>query len=589
MSALTVDQVLSGSDLGLVAGFADVLVADIGGRQVLYALNRAEGSLFEFTIDPATGALGLAASLTLAGSFAVGSTPGLSLVGDRLAIAGLDPSAGAFVALTADGTLVAQVGDPAPGTLVAPQDVMLGAIPGLVTGAPGGVALYELTGGGYTFAATLADTPDSYLADVAASALIPGTSATLVAMASATENGVSMIRVEPTGSLSLASSFGVTEGLPVSAPADVAVLMHKGATHLVLGSSGTSSLSVLSVDDAGAMALRDHVLDSAATRFQTTSAIDAITVGETAFVAAGGGDGGVSLFTLLPNGRLIHLATLTDTATTTLYRVSAISLYSAGTNLNVAVTSQWETGVTRLGFDLSSLGAVLVADEGDGLTGTPGDDQIVGSDLPDTLTGGEGDDILFDGAGSDDLFGGDGADLFVFAPDGVTDRVHDYAKDEDRLDLSAFDFLADVSQVMVTPTATGATLSFNGEVIEIISADAAPLSAADFANPDILNVDRPPFLAIDQELTGGPLSDTLNGGSGDDIIHGNDGADDLFGAGGMDLIEGGDGRDTIDGGAGDDTLNGGAANDRIAGGEGDDLIDGGAGSDVIYGGDFDLV
>ncbi|MXQ08085.1 hypothetical protein GQ651_09550 [Alphaproteobacteria bacterium GH1-50] len=589
MAQLAVDQVLDAGDLGIAAGLTDLLFAEIGGRRILYALNRAEGELLEFSVAP-DGTLTLVTTLPLSGSFSVGSDPELTLVGDRLAIAGLDPVAGAFVTLNTTGGLVAQSVDPAPGLLDAPAAFTLWSDQALLTGdAGGGVSLYRDAGAGLVHAASLADTADRYLADIAASAVLPGSGGAMIALASATENGVTLLAATPAGTLSVASSFGAAEGLPASTPTDIAAVTHAGRDHLVLASSGSSSLSILTVDPAGGMKLADHVLDSTATRFQSVQSVDAVTLGDFAYVAAGGSDGGVTLFTLLPDGRLIHLATVTDTAATTLYRVSSVSLFATSGTLNLAVTSQWEAGVTRLAYDIGNLGAVFVMEDGDPGQGTSDDDQIIGTDVGDTISGGSGDDILSDGAGSDVLTGGFGADLFVFAADGVADQVTDYRKGQDRLDLSAWDFLTDVSQLTVTPTANGAILSFRDEVIEITTFDGAPLSAADFTNADILNVDRPSFLPIDQTLKGGPLGDFLKGGAGDDVIQGNDGADFLFGAFGADILSGGDGADTLDGGAGNDTLQGDAANDSIAGGEGDDLIDGGAGSDIIYGDAFDMI
>ena len=70
MPQLTVSQVLSGADLGLT----DLLVLEIGGRTVLYALSRTDGALAEVTVG-ADGALTPVGTLALSGGFSVGSIP----------------------------------------------------------------------------------------------------------------------------------------------------------------------------------------------------------------------------------------------------------------------------------------------------------------------------------------------------------------------------------------------------------------------------------------------------------------------------------------------------------------------------------
>ncbi len=586
MSMLTVEQALTGNDLAVAAGFADVLQVRVGGREVLYALNQAEGTLLEFSVAT-NGTLSLVDTLQLSGGFAVGSEPSLTLRlsanGPELMVAGLDPVAGAFIRLDPTGGLVAQRSDPIPGRLIDPVAFALGRDDGLLNGRSGGIDLYVEGPDGLVFTDTVSDSASTYLADTrGGTALIGGTSPYL-AVASAVDPGVTVLRVDQDGEIAVASSFGAAQGLPLSTPSALTAFSREGVAHLVMAASGSSSLTTLRVDEAGGLWLTDHVLDTPATRFQSVTSIDAITVDSASFLAAGGADGGISLFTMLPNGRLVHLSSVVDTDQTTLYRMSGVTMSATATALQITVASQWESGLTRLSYDLSSFGSVLVLDQGDGRIGTGGDDQIIGSDVADRLEGRAGDDILFDGAESDDLIGGAGADLFVFAADGVSDRVLDYEHGTDRLDLSAFDFLYDISQLDVTPTSSGAVLSYRDEEVVLVSTANAPLSAADFSNEDILNIDRPPVLPVNQDLKGGPLADELNGGAGDDTLLGGGGNDNLSGNTGADRIEGQDGNDTLDGGGGDDTLTGGAGADQLAGGLGDDTLEGGAGGDLRYG------
>ena len=349
----------------------------------------------------------------------------------------------------------------------------------------------------------------------------------------------------------------------------------------IVGASGTSSLSTLLIDDNGDPRLADHVLDDAGTRFQGVASVDAITVGDFVFATAGGTDGGLSLFTVLPGGRLVHLDSIADDNSTTLYRISSVTMTLSPGAIEILAASALEPGLTRLSYDISALGAVFVGSGS--LIGTGLDDQLIGLDTSDILDGGAGEDIIYDGQGADTMTGGFGADLFIFAQDGVVDAVLDFERGVDRLDLSGFDFLYDVSQLTITPTADGATIVFASETIQITTSDAAPVTAGELTNADILNVDRPPVLNVHQEITGGAGPDTLNGGPGDDTIDGAGGNDNLAGNAGSDSLTGGDGHDYIDGGSGDDTIDGGTGLDSIEGGSGDDFIDGGHGGDLIYG------
>ncbi|MGI9389023.1 MAG: calcium-binding protein [Boseongicola sp.] len=587
MPQLTVNQVLSGADLGLIWGLTDLLVLEVGDRTVLYALGRTDSGLVEVTVG-SDGTLTPVGVLALSGDFSVGSIPALGSYvdggGTRLTLAGLDPVAGSFVGLDANGTLLTQFAEAGIGELAAPAGKSLAAGSAIVSGrsSAGGLDLFLDNGGGLSWNAGIDDDASSYLADVSASASFQIGSVDYLITASQIEDGVTVTEISSTGSLATVGSLGVAEGLPINTPTDIAVFQRLGETLAVIGASGTSSMSTLRIEGSGDLWLSDHVLDDSETRFQGVAGIDATTVGNFAFVAAGGTDGGVSLFTVLPGGRLVHIDTVGDDSSTTLYRVSSVTMTLTASAIELFVASALEPGLTRISFDVTALGAVLVGG-GASLFGTALDDQLIGSDTDDTLDGGAGDDIIFDGQGADSMTGGSGADLFIFAQDGVADAVLDFERGVDRLDLSGFDFLYDVSQLTITPTIDGATLEFSEEVVQITTSDAAPLTAGDLTNADILNVDRPPVLTVHQEIIGGHGADTLSGGPGDDTIDGAAGNDDLLGHAGLDDLYGGDGHNFLDGGSENDTIDGGTGLDTIEGGSGDDFIDGGHGGDLIYG------
>ena len=583
MPDLTVGQILDGPDLGLTAGLADLLVLSIGGRQVLYALSRAENLLVEIEIA-GDGTMTVVDTLSITGTFPAGSTPLLGVLDGGLTLAGLPASDGQTVTLSGTGALGVQTALTGLGTLTAPVELDFGATDALVYATASGLALATDTGGGYAPVASLADDATRHLSGIAAAVAFTHSGTSCVATVSATENGIDLTAVTPT-TLTHAGALGPADGLPIGTPQDIAVIQRAGETLLAIASFGTSSVSIVRVS-GGVPVLADHVLDNAATHFAGASEIAAVTHGDFAFLAVAGAEGGVSLMTALPGGRLLHLSGVAESDTVPLDRITGLDAIVVGAALHI-LTASTETGVARLSYDLSGLGAVTLADgTGAPVFGTGADDQVIGSDVAEALSGGAGDDILLDGAGSDTLTGGAGEDLFVFAQDGQADTVTDFQRGVDKLDLSAFDFLYDISALSITPTATGAILTHRGEIITIVTSDNLPLYAYELTNADILNVDRPPFLPIGQELDGGLGPDLLIGGFGSDTIRGYAGDDDLSGLSGDDLLWGQGGLDTISGGAGNDTILGHADADSLVGGTGDDLIDGGAGDDVIYGDDW---
>jgi Ca2+-binding RTX toxin-like protein len=581
MAALTVAQILSGGSLGLTSGLEDLLFSEIGGRRVLYLLNRAENRLIELSVA-SDGDLSVAGSLGLSGTVAAGSsgrlTSGSLASGSQsLAISGLDPSDSQQITLSATGALVTQQALSGVGQLEHAAWMLPGGIPVLVSGGgSGGLSLYADGGPGFAFVTALADDEDRFLADVSASASFTDAGTHYLATASSSEHGVNIVSVTASG-LVQTGALGAANGLPISAPTDLATIARLDMTMLVVASFGTSSLSVLMVED-GVPALADHVYDSPTTAFQGAGAVSAVTHGDFAFVAAGGAEGGVSLLTVLPGGRLIHLDSVHEDETAPLDQINAIDTFIADGMLHIVTGSANEAGVARLSYDLSNAGSVsIAASDGTGVTGTALDDHLIGSVVGETLSGLSGDDILLDARGNDVLIGGPGSDLFVFTADGQTDQIADFERGVDRLDLSAFDFLYDVSQLGIAPTASGATLSFGNETIFVTTADGLPLTSADLTTADILNVDRPPFLLIGREIIGTSADELLIGGPGDDTIVGAGGADSLAGGPGLDLLLGSPGDDTLDGGSGRDTL---------IGGSGDDLLWGGDGGDILYGDDW---
>ncbi len=384
--------------------------------------------------------------------------------------------------------------------------------------------------------------------------------------------------------------LGAANGLGIAAPTALTVAAIDGRAYVLLAAAGSGTLSVVEVSASGALFVRDHVLDDLSTRFAGVTALESISIGGRVYVAAAGADDGISLFELLPGGRLLHLATLADGLGTTLANVSALALVQVGGDLQILVSSAAEPGITWLSVDLSGNGARLTGTGGaDTLTGSAGADLLNGGAGDDRLSGGAGNDILLDGAGVDVLAGGAGADSFVLSVDGQADRIIDFDPTQDKIDLSAWAFLRNPSQLAIMTTADGAEIRFGTEVLRIVTSTGTPLSVAMIRGLGLLDLSRLlpgwfPTEAPAHTLLGGLGADTLIGQTAGDMLIGSGSADIMSGRGGADVLYGGAGNDGLFGDEGGDALIGGTGLDRLYGGAGADRLWGDDGADILYGG-----
>lgn len=120
-------------------------------------------------------------------------------------------------------------------------------------------------------------------------------------------NSISTHRIGADGTLAGGSVHVAAMGTGLDVPSDLAVLQFGGRSFVVVAGNASSSLSVFRLDKTGTLTATDHVLDELTTRFQSVTALASVVVEGRGYVIAGGADGGVSIFTLLPDGRLLHL------------------------------------------------------------------------------------------------------------------------------------------------------------------------------------------------------------------------------------------------------------------------------------------
>ncbi len=199
-----------------------------------------------------------------------------------------------------------------------------------------------------------------------------------------------------------------------------------------------------------------------------------------------------------------------------------------------------DTAVYRLGPDGWPAGrrfdaSAFAPDDGNGadwligierveVTGTAGDDWIIGAPGDDRLEGGAGADILEGGPGDDWLDGGPGPDWLLGGPG-----------------VDTLDWASRTDTVFIDLTAGAA---FDGELDRLDGIENA---------------------------IGGTGADSLFGGPGPNRLEGRAGDDYLAGEGGADILIGGPGDDRLLGGGGDDWLEGGPGRDRLDGGPGFDI------------------
>ncbi len=600
-------------------GITDLMVMEQDGQAVLYASSGQLGGLTAFGLA-ANGAASVKDTQLYSPAWSDGVLRDLALVevngqlsiavagsgADQLRLFGLniDGSIGVEAQMSGMASSISRLLDIDqidPSTLfMADKD----------SGLIRGFAISE--SGSLSQAMEVADTSATYAAEVMAlnSAQVKGS--TYIVSASQTEKGVSVYRMDGS-TLVNTGNAGVNEGLGIMTPTAMEVVEINGRSFVLLASAPgdglgqSGAITVLELAQDGSLVATDHVIDTALTRFGSVQSLEVVEADGRVYVVAGGGDDGVSLFVLMPHGRLQLLSTISGDAG--LENVSSMAAHFSNGMLQMYVSSEVQRGVTQIAADVSNHGVVIQGDHGGGtINGTAKDDILIGGAGNDSILGGSGDDLLEDGLGEDTLHGGDGADIFILRSDFTHDVIQDFQPGIDRLDLSAWPMLYNPASIGYTATSTGAILSWRGETLEIFTRSGATLSMEQVQAAIMAAPDRVPDFASfggndgDQEIIGSAINDAvsagngndtisglagddyLDGGNGDDWIWGDGGNDTIFAGDGNDFVDGGDDEDLIFGGAGDDELRGGNHDDVIHGGDGRDILRGNRGNDTLYGG-----
>ena len=191
-----------------------------------------------------------------------------------------------------------------------------------------------------------------------------------------------------------------------------------------------------------------------------------------------------------------------------------VSYTAVQSGANVIITLSPQVSVTLKNVQLTSLtlaNFILLDPSPRNLTGTAGDDYLVGGISNDVLNGMAGNDTLKGGRGNDVLIGGPGSDVLDGGP-GID--TADYSADPNFI-------------VAVLNDGYVNQWSPSGGIVDTLT-----------------SIENVTGSAFDDTLGGSALDNSLVGLAGADHIYGNGGNDSLTGGAGNDVIDGGDGVDT---------------------------------------------
>lgn len=613
MVAMTSVTVFGAASAGVFPAFVDLDIVRVGTQLRLFALSNGGDRLCVYGLDGA-----LLSSTPLPGGIGYLTTPQLEVLGSATSMLalpfGLTNTGSAVLQITGNGTLGSRI-TYANGTAPPPDLREVASLQTdsgtLIFGADDGsgrINTYRLDTGGLV--SQIGETALAGAANAPITAMVASETPAGAILVTATDGGLFVHAIGANGTLTTIRALPDLVGLGLAHISALAtVTVPGGATFVLAGGAGSSSVAVFELSSDGLVPV-DHIIDSRTTRFSNISIIETIEVNGRVYVVLAGADDGMSLFCLMPDGQLVHLATWEDTSAWTLDSGGAIALAASGTTLFIYVSGGDGEGITRLGIELGAAGTQTTGGAG-AIGGTTGGDILIAGTGTTALDGGAGDDILSSNGQAIRLTGGAGRDIFLLAPVAGTIRISDYDPVTDRLDLTRFPMLRSQSQMQIMSTDSGAIITIGSTIIEVTSATGTPIPASAFTDAALLPFDRLGDLRIgvpvqgteaddllnlgptpgmtsggagNDTISGSPGEDTLDGGIGNDSLLGNDGNDQIRGGGGNDLLFGGNGNDTLDGGDGDDRLHGGRDHDRLTGSAGADLLDGDNGNDTLEGG-----
>ena len=117
---------------------------------------------------------------------------------------------------------------------------------------------------------------------------------------SALGNYVAAQMLNADGTAGGATMLWADRGLGLNQPTHLTSIMVGSVTYVIVGSAQSSSLTTLRLTYSGELQPVDHIIDGPTTRFRGVTALDSVTIDGRPFIFAGGGDDGISVFTMTP-------------------------------------------------------------------------------------------------------------------------------------------------------------------------------------------------------------------------------------------------------------------------------------------------
>lgn len=273
---------------------------------------------------------------------------------------------------------------------------------------------------------------------------------------------------------------------------------------------------------------------------------DEFWVGGTELVSGEIIDGGTGNNKLATWGGDLSLATISNVQTLGMHldviKLSAAQLI-AFNRLETYEGAVTMTAVTAGTYDISGKSVTGVLN----LTGSSGNDTLVGNAASQILNGGDGDDSIIGGLGADIMSGGAGNDEFlVGGTEIVAGEVIDGGDGNNKISTWGGDLsLATISNVQ--------TLGMHLNTISISATQLAGFNRLETYDGTVtITAATSGIYDISGKSVGGVLN--LMGSSGNDTLIGDAAAQSLNGGEGNDIVAGGLGADTLNGNAGADTF-----------------------------------
>ncbi|MEM7441050.1 MAG: hypothetical protein AAF393_15745 [Pseudomonadota bacterium] len=323
---------------------------------------------------------------------------------------------------------------------------------------------------------TIADTSSTYLGDVSALATTEAFGNDYLFVASAFDGGLSSYEVGSNGTLSLRDTVTPGDGQGFYLPSSLLAVDVGSTDFVIMGSSGTSSLTVYRVESNGDLTEVDHLLDTLETRFQGVTQLATFSFDGKNYVLAAGNDDGISALEIGNDGQLTHRGSVADTYDSTLDNISGLDVEIVDDQVFVIVSSPTDHGITVLELtfdeppdpdpdpdpDTNSSG--IIGTKGDDyLRGTSGADMIYGLDGNDFIQARGGSDTIYDGAGRDVIESGGGQDEFIFHNDDALDCILDFRPDADIINLSAYTGVNSLQDLVFTDFCVGVLIEANND------------------------------------------------------------------------------------------------------------------------------